>query len=79
VRWLGDRKAIEQQTKVWEKIIVDRSGKLSEWVDTLSKVYKRNVQIYAYANNYYAGFGPATVEMFRDLWQKQVTPDVSKT
>jgi hypothetical protein len=23
--------------------------------------------------------GPATVEMFRDLWRKQVTPGVAKT
>jgi uncharacterized protein YecE (DUF72 family) len=74
VRWLGDRKEIEQQTKVWNKIVVDRSGELSEWADVLGKVYKRNVQIYTYANNHYAGFSPATVEMFRNLWRKQVGP-----
>src|SRR5882672_11569436 len=74
VRWLGDRKAIEQLTKVWDKVIVDRSGELSEWVDVLGKVYKRNVQIYTYANNHYAGFSPATVEMFGNLWRKQVGP-----
>jgi uncharacterized protein YecE (DUF72 family) len=79
VRWLGDRKEIEKQTKVWDKIIVDRKAELSEWADILGKVYKRKVQIYTYANNHYAGFGPATVEMFRDLWQKQVAPEVSKT
>ena len=76
VRWLGDRKEIEQRTQVWEKIIVDRSGELSEWVDTLGKVNKRKVQIYTYANNHYAGFGPATVEMFRNLWRKEVAPEV---
>jgi uncharacterized protein YecE (DUF72 family) len=74
VRWLGDRKEIEQQAKVWNKIVVDRSGELLEWADTLGKVYKRNVQIYTYANNHYAGFSPATVEMFRNLWRKQVAP-----
>jgi uncharacterized protein YecE (DUF72 family) len=79
VRWLGDRKAIEQQTKVWDRIIVDRSGELSEWVDVLGKVYKRKVQIYSYANNHYAGFGPATVEMFRDLWRKRVGTALPKT
>jgi uncharacterized protein YecE (DUF72 family) len=79
VRWLGDRKGIEAQTKVWDKIIVDRSGELSEWVDVLGKVYQRRVQIYTYANNHYAWFGPATVEMFRDLWRKQVAPDVTET
>src|SRR5882672_7286407 len=64
VRWLGDRKAIETQTKVWDKIVVDRSGELSEWVDVLSTVYSRKIPIYAYANNHYAGFSPATAEMF---------------
>jgi uncharacterized protein YecE (DUF72 family) len=76
VRWLGDRKAIEQQTKVWDKIIVDRSGELSEWADILGKVYQRKVQIYTYANNHYAGFGPATVKMFRDLWRTRVEPEI---
>jgi uncharacterized protein YecE (DUF72 family) len=72
VRLLGDRKGIEQQTKVWDKVIVDRSAELSEWTGILGKEYQRNIQIYTYANNHYAGFGPATVEMFRELWRKQV-------
>jgi uncharacterized protein YecE (DUF72 family) len=79
VRWLGDRKVIEAQTKVWDRIIVNRSLELSEWADILGKVYQRKVQIYTYANNHYAGFGPATVEMFRDLWRNQVAPEVTNT
>jgi len=71
VRWLGDRKGIEQQTKVWEKLIVDREQELTAWARLLEKVYKQNVPIYAYANNHYAGYGPATVEMFRRLWDRQ--------
>jgi len=72
IRWLGDRKEIEQQTTIWDKIIVDRSKELAEWVDILGKVHKRKIQIFAYANNHYAGFGPATVEMFQDLRPRQV-------
>ena len=72
VRWLGDRKGIEEQTKVWDKVIVDRRAELSEWAEILGKVHKRKIQIYAYANNHFAGFGPATVEMFQDLWRRQV-------
>jgi len=33
VRWLGDRKAIEERTKLWDKTIVDRRAALSRWVD----------------------------------------------
>jgi uncharacterized protein YecE (DUF72 family) len=72
VRWLGDRKGIEEQTKTWDKVIVPRSRELSEWAGILGKVHKRKIQIYAYANNHFAGHGPATVEMFQDLWRRQV-------
>jgi uncharacterized protein YecE (DUF72 family) len=72
VRWLGDRKGIEEQTKTWDKVIVPRSRELSEWAEILGKVHKREIQIYAYANNHYAGHGPATVEMFQELWRRQV-------
>src|SRR5208282_61358 len=54
VRWLGDRKGIEEQTKSWNKVIVPRSRELSEWVEILGKVHKRKIQIYAYANNHFA-------------------------
>src|SRR5712672_1405384 len=54
VRWLGDRKGIEQQTRVWDKVIVDRRAELSEWAEILGKVHKRKIQIYAYADNHYA-------------------------
>jgi len=32
-----------------------------------SKVLK----IFAFANNHYAGHGPATVKLFRDLWNEK--------
>jgi uncharacterized protein YecE (DUF72 family) len=72
VRWLGDRKGIELQTKVWDKTIVDRTGEMTEWVKILKGVQKRKIQILAFANNHYAGHGPSTVEMFKTLWNSQV-------
>ena len=68
VRWLGDRKGIEEQTKTWDKLIVDRSADLEEWVKVLKAVHQRRIQILAFANNHYAGYGPGTLEMFRKLW-----------
>jgi len=73
VRWLGDRKDIEAKTKVWNKLVVDRSTELTEWADVLRKL---KVPVYAYANNHFAGYSPATVEMFRNLWGKQA-PEVT--
>ena len=57
---------------------MDRHAELSEWAGILGKVHKRKIQIYAYANNHYAGYGPATVEMFRSLWRKQVPGESEK-
>ena len=58
IRWLGDRKAIEQQTMTWDKTIVDRTAELSSWVDFCYHVRKRGVLIYAFANNHFSGHAP---------------------
>ena len=71
VRWIGDRKGIEEQTKTWTKLILDRAGDLAEWVEVLKPIHKRKIQILAFANNHYAGFGPGTIEQFRELWQRR--------
>jgi hypothetical protein len=28
----------------------------------------RDLKVYAYANNHYAGYGPGTVKLFWDMW-----------
>jgi uncharacterized protein YecE (DUF72 family) len=70
VRWLGDRKGIEEKTKTWNKVIVNRTADLGEWVEVLKKVSARKIQILAFANNHYAGYGPSTIEEFRGLWRR---------
>jgi hypothetical protein len=55
IRWLGDRKGIEEQTTTWDKTVVDRTTELSSWVDYCYQIKRRGVLIYAYANNHYAG------------------------
>jgi len=69
IRWLGDREAIEERTMTWDKTIIDRTEELTTWVDFCYLISKRGVLIYAYANNHFAGHGPATIEMFRSIWQ----------
>jgi uncharacterized protein YecE (DUF72 family) len=58
IRWLGDRKQIEERTTTWDKTVVDRTTELSSWVDFCFQIRKRGVLIYAYANNHYAGHAP---------------------
>jgi uncharacterized protein YecE (DUF72 family) len=71
IRLLGDRKGIEQKTKVWDKVIVDRSKELRRWVDVCERTTRRGVSTFVYVNNHYAGFAPATVASFLKLWEKR--------
>jgi uncharacterized protein YecE (DUF72 family) len=41
VRWLGDRKGMEAETKIWDKVIVDRRSELSEWAEIRERYVKR--------------------------------------
>jgi uncharacterized protein YecE (DUF72 family) len=78
IRWLGDRKAIEERTMTWDRTIVDRTTELSSWCDFCYQVIKRGMMIYAYANNHFSGHAPATIEQFRDIWQGKGFPDLSR-
>jgi uncharacterized protein YecE (DUF72 family) len=71
IRLLGDRKGIEEKTETWDKTIVDRKPELSEWVEIVRKVHQRRVQIFAYANNHYAGHAPATVRQLQEMLEKK--------
>jgi uncharacterized protein YecE (DUF72 family) len=71
VRWLGDRKGIEKITTTWDKTVVDRRADLMNWVEVFREFVARNLRVFAYANNHYAGNGPATVNLFRALWAKK--------
>ena len=73
VRWLGDRHGIEKVTRVWDKTVVDRKDDLTNWVMVLKDlVLNRKLRkVFLFANNHYAGHGPATVKQFLDLWKKK--------
>jgi uncharacterized protein YecE (DUF72 family) len=70
VRWLGNRKGIEELTKTWDKTVVERTEDLSNWVGLFRHFVARGLKIFAYANNHYSGNGPAAVKLFWDLWKK---------
>jgi uncharacterized protein YecE (DUF72 family) len=72
IRWLGDRKGIEELTTNWNETIVDRKGELLEWVEACRAFIKRKIRVFAFANNHYAGHGPATIRLFLKLFEKNV-------
>lgn len=70
VRWLGDRKGIEAQTKTWDKVIVDRSREMRAWVPAIRTLLDRRLAVFGYINNHYAGHAPASIELFEQTWEE---------
>jgi len=47
---------------------VDRTDGLSEWAKACQLILRRGVSIFAYANNHFAGHGPATIRQFEEIF-----------
>jgi uncharacterized protein YecE (DUF72 family) len=71
IRWLGDRKEIEEQTKTWDKTIVDRTSELEQWVKACRNFIQKKIRVFAFANNHYAGYAPDTLKLFEQLMDKE--------
>jgi len=63
-RLIGDRKAVDDLTKTFDKLVLDKTSELDRWADLLHEIANSVEKVYAFANNHYAGHGPATI---RDL------------
>jgi hypothetical protein len=44
---------------------------LTTWVVLFRSFVGKNLKVFAYANNHYAGHSPATVEQFWKIWNKK--------
>jgi len=73
IRWLGDRKGIEAMTTTWNRTIVDRTPDIEKWVSLSRALIKdRKLRhLFLFANNHYAGFAPATIDLFRKIWNEE--------
>jgi Protein of unknown function DUF72 len=59
IRWLGDRKTIEEQTTTWDKVVVDRTAELTSWVDFCYQMRKRGVIVFALARSSFGALAVA--------------------
>ena len=66
LRWLGDRYGIERLTKTWDRTIVDRSREIAKWGGIVRDLRQRDLEVFGYVNNHYAGHAPATVRSLLD-------------
>lgn len=71
VRLLGDRYAIEQLTKTWSKTVVDRNHELTEWSAVVDQLLAREVKVYTYVNNHFAGHSPETLRQFLEMLRRR--------
>ena len=69
-RLIGDRKAVEAKTKTFDAIVVDQGPSLRRWADLAGALASRVDTLYLFANNHYAGHGPATIRQLRDLLEE---------
>jgi uncharacterized protein YecE (DUF72 family) len=70
LRWLGDRYKIEEQTRSWDKIIIDRGRDMEHWIPAMRKMLEQNRTVYGYFNNHYAGYAVGSIRTFWDLWKQ---------
>jgi uncharacterized protein YecE (DUF72 family) len=66
-RLIGDRKAVEEKTDTFDRIVIDRGPRLERWADLLRGLVERTAITLVYANNHYAGHAPATVDELAGL------------
>jgi uncharacterized protein YecE (DUF72 family) len=70
-RLIGDRKAVEEKTKSFDKLVIDMGDSLDRWADLLRGLLEEVPKAYVFANNHFAGHGPATI---RDLVERLDRP-----
>ncbi len=66
-RLIGDRKAVDAKTETFDRIVLDQSSRLERWASLIRHLVERVPEVYVFANNHYAGHGPATI---RDLVER---------
>jgi len=68
IRWLGDRKGIEEKTQRWDRLIIDRTRDMGRWIPNIRRIIEGGTTVYGYFNNHFAGYGVGSARLFRDAW-----------
>lgn len=64
VRLLGERTEVERHTKVFDRIVVDRSAELGADAEAIRMLSGR-VPVVVFVNNHFAGHAPTTVQQLQ--------------
>ncbi|MCE9580998.1 MAG: DUF72 domain-containing protein [Planctomycetes bacterium] len=60
----------EEVKLTWDKTVVDREKETVDWVAAVRDLSPK-YEIYGYFNNHYAGHAPASIALFKKIWQAQ--------
>ena len=67
VRLIGDRKGIEEITRQWDEVVIDRGADLRRVAAVIRQVAEQT-SVYAFVNNHYSGHAPATCAALAEAW-----------
>lgn len=78
IRFLGNHKEMDAAVKRaredgtrlrdWESLIQDRTPQMNQWLPAIKDQVKKQVPVYVYFNNHYAGYAPGSIELFARLY-----------
>jgi len=71
IRWLGDHKGIEKITTRWHETVVDQKPVIADWIEQVRTLREHQLAVFGYFNNHFAGHAPASVELFRELYENR--------
>ncbi len=66
-RLIGNRRETDALTKTFDQTLLDKTESLERWADLLRASLGSGRTTFVYANNHYAGHGPATARALREL------------
>lgn len=80
VRFLGDHKKMDdlvtrlrregKRAGEWDSLAVDREDEMRRWAWHLRRRAEDGGEVLAYFNNHYAGFAPASADLFLRIWEE---------
>lgn len=81
IRFLGNHKEMDravesarsegERSSDWGSLLVDRTEQLKFWLPPIRRIVEKQVPVYVYFNNHYAGYAPGSVELFSRLWNAE--------
>lgn len=66
IRWLGRRSDVEK----FDRIQIDRTQEMIAWAARVRTFLDRDVDVYGYFNNHFAGHSPASLRQFADILER---------